>query len=397
MKRSILMGLLVLTLAAVFMVSCGGGGSSSAAAPARTQAAAPVMDASGLPRFDAFPRPKMSPDGRKLSIAYLYGTIDMEDDLRMMEWINIEAYNRGWECHNMEVKTDEGLIRTAWLTANNMPVDAVILPGMPQMDSKIDLIEASRNAGIGVYGWDCMSLPGIIFNITTPAAVGAVEMFYTVASDMNWEGNFTITTAYNWPNIYERSEVVRVLLNPAIYPGLRFLEEQSVDFSSPIALQEQCYIFGQVWLQKYGYDMNCIFVIADPDAVMVNEACKAAGRKKEDLIIWTMGGNTNVIAMMRDDPDCLIQYEYLSSLEDLIHRTIEIVDEIQVQGLTPGDGRCSIDAAGKTTFISGQIITMDNLPPSGAALLSVFDWYNPDDTEAWYNWRAPNYPYEYAW
>lgn len=398
-----LTALLVVVLAGIVMscvdqknpaqMSSGGSSGGGAAAP-RAVTTAVAMESGA--QFDKYPRPKMSKDG-KLGIAYLYGTIDQEDDQRMYRQIQIECYNRGWEVHNIEVKTDEQLIRTGWLTAINLGVDAIVIPGMAQLDNKKDLIEQSRNAGIGIYCWDSMALEGLITNFTVPRGVVALELFYNVASDMNWEGDFCITTAYQWPSIWECSVVVKAYLESTnIYPGLRLLDEQSVDFASPIALWEQCYNFMQTWNQKYDKDIDAVFVVADGDSILVNESAVAAGRKPEDLKIFTIGGAQNTVGAMRNPTSC-IQYNYATSCEQQAHLTCELVDEIQIKGWTPGDGNCMIDKAGSNSFLTGTIITKNNLPEVGSSMMSIYPWYDENDKDAWYNWSSPEYAEPYVW
>jgi hypothetical protein len=107
-----------------------------------------------------------------------------------------------------------------------------------------------------------MPLPGVITNFTIAWGAVSLELFYKVATDMNWEGDFCITTAYLWPSIWERSLPVRSYPeNGSIFPNIRLLDEQSVDFASPIALPEQCYNFMQVWNRKYGKEMDAVYVI----------------------------------------------------------------------------------------------------------------------------------------
>jgi ABC-type sugar transport system substrate-binding protein len=399
--KDVLKGLLTFVLAAMFVTACSDSGSSGgAAAPAAaesSQSAVSGADAGSLPKFDNFPRPKMSSDGKKLVVAYLYGTIDLEDDQRMYRQINIEGYKRGWEIRNIEVKTDEQLIRNGWLTAINMGVDAIVVPGMSNLENKQDLITQSRNAGIGIYGWDILPLPGVITNFTIAWGAASLDLFYKVASDLSFEGDFCITTAYLWASIWERSLPIRAYLeNDAIFPNLRLLDEQSVDFASPIALPEQCYNFMQVWNQKYGKEIDAVYVVVDSDALVVNESAVAAGRTPQDLKIFTTGGNADVLAAMRN-PACTVQYNFVMSYESWVHTTCELIDQIQIKGYTPGDGKCMIDKAGGNTWLDGQVVTKENLPVSGSPIFSLFDYYDENDKDAWYFWTTPDYPEVYKW
>jgi hypothetical protein len=399
--KGILMGLLIFLLATMFVVGCSDSGNSEAAdpvaEPVASQSAAPVVNTDNLPVFDEYPRPKMSADGKKLVVAYLYGTLDQEDDNRLYHQINIEGYNRGWEIRYIQVGTDEQRIRTGWLTANNFGVDVIIIPGMDSLANKADLIEASRNLGIGLYACDSTATKGVITNFNLANGVCALELFYKVASDLNFEGDFCITTGYTFAMVWERTLPVNAYLkNDAIFPNLRLLDEQSVDFSSAISLPEQCYNFMQTWNQKYGKDMDAVMVGADADALVVNESAVASGRTIDDLKIFTIGGSPGVVANMRQDNTC-IAYNYAQSPELQIHSICELAAQIQVQGLTPGDGKCMVDVSGGNTTLGGAIITRSTTPAAGESVHTIFEYYDEDDKDAWYFWTSPDFPEVYKW
>jgi hypothetical protein len=397
--NGILTGLLIFSLAVIFVTGCSEKKSSEGtAAPAVPQQSAdPVANTGNLPSFDEYPRPKMSADGKKLVVAYLYGTLDQEDDNRLYHQINIEGYNRGWEIRYIQVGMDEQRIRTGWLTANNFGVDVIIVPGMDSLSNKQDLIDTSRNLGIGIYACDSTAVKGVITNFNLANGVCALELFYKVASDLNFEGDFCITTGYTFAMVWERTLPVNAYLkNDAIFPNLRLLDEQSVDFSSAISLQEQCYNFMQTWNQKYGKDMDAVFVGADADALVVNESAIAAGRTMDDLKIFTIGGSPGVIANMRHDNTC-IAYNYAQSPELQIHNMCELAAQIQIQGLTPGDGKCMIDKAGGNTTLGGAIITKNSTPVSGTSVHTIFDYYDENAKDAWYFWTSPDFPEVYKW
>ncbi|MFP3090932.1 hypothetical protein LQZ21_11470 [Treponema sp. TIM-1] len=400
--NGILTGLLIFLLVAIFVGSCSDSGNAeSTAAPVAAaeseKTPVPVADTGSLPTFDEYPRPKMSVDGKKLVVAYLYGTLDQEDDNRLYHQINIEGYNRGWEIRYIQVGMDEQRIRTGWLTANNFGVDVIIIPGMDSLANKQDLIEASRNLGIGLYACDSTATKGVITNFNLANGVCALELFYKVASDLNFEGDFCITTGYTFAMVWERTLPVNAYLqNDAIFPNLRLLDEQSVDFSSALSLQEQVYNFMQTWNQKYGKDIDAVFVGADADALVANESAVAAGRTIDDLKIFTIGGSPGVVANMRQGNTC-IAYNYAQSPEFQIHSICELAAQIQIQGLTPGDGKCMADVSGGNTTLAGAIITRSTTPAAGESVHTIFDYYDEDDKDAWYFWTSPDFPEVYKW
>ena len=67
------------------------------------------------------------------------------------------------------------------------------------------------------------------------------------------------------------------------------------------------------------------------------------------------------------------------------HKVFEAIDQIQVQGLNPGDDGCILEKAGEVLYTEGIIVTPDNVPEVGANINSIFDYYT-DDADEWYNW-----------
>ena len=70
----------------------------------------------------------------------------------------------------------------------------------------------------------------------------------------------------------------------------------------------------------------------------------------------------------------------------------EIIDDIQVKGLNPGDEGCLLTKAGTAVYATGLVITPDNVPAVGTPIHEVFDYYgmDPEDPDAWFNWDDGN-------
>lgn len=395
MLRKVAFVLSVLLLFTLFLTSCKSetpapSNSPSPSASQSPSAVVPSVNLSNLSTFDKFIRPKVVTD-RKMKLAYFVGSIDQEDDQRMYHQMHIEEGIRDWEVQYIDVSGGEEAIRTGWLTAINMEVDAILIAQMDSLANKMDLIVQAREAGIGVYAVDSVGLPGVITNFTTPMGVAALELFYQVASDMDWNGNFCISTAYTYMSVLERTlPVYSYLTNGQIFPGLALLDEQSVDFGNVLSPPEQCYQFMQTWNQKYGKDINAVFIGADPDAQVMNESAKSAGRTPDDLVMFTIGGSPNVIEEMRD-PSCCVWYNYALPWELYTHNMCELAYQIQVLGYSPGDGNCMISSAGGSTNIKGAIVAKLALPAIGESLHKTFDYYDPNNKDGWFFWEVPGY------
>ena len=79
---------------------------------------------------------------------------------------------------------------------------------------------------------------------------------------------------------------------------------------------------------------------------------------------------------------------YSAPLEYYMHTCCELVDQIQVQGMSPGDEGCLIEESGDMIYLDGTIITPENVPAIGETIHAAYDYYDPNDTDAWYNWEG---------
>ena len=39
-------------------------------------------------------------------------------------------------------------------------------------------------------------------------------------------------------------------------------------------------------------------------------------------------------------------------------------------------------------YLDGTIITPENVPAIGETIHAAYDYYDPNDTDAWYNWEG---------
>ena len=117
------------------------------------------------------------------------------------------------------------------------------------------------------------------------------------------------------------------------------------------------------------------------------EAIAAAGDPK-GANTWTAGidGGTQAWAAIRKETP--FQYSYAQPFELYTHKLFELMDQIQVKGINPGDPGSMIDKAGATMYSQGLVVTRANVPPVGANIHELYNYYgmDPKDMTAWYNW-----------
>lgn len=161
----------------------------------------------------------------------------------------------------------------------------------------------------------------------------------------------------------------------------------SLDYASTGDLNTAGFTLTQTWLQKFGDKLNFVFGGADPAAMPAAEAISQAGDVHGDktFVLGMDGGSASWHYIRGNTP---LKYAYSQPFEFFTHKTFEIIDQIQVQGLNPGDANCLITKAGDTVTAEGIVTTVRNAPKIGDTISSVFNYYGGDanDKSAWYNW-----------
>ena len=338
-------------------------------------------EATGELATDSYERPVMKEDG-KVKIGFLHGTLSYEFTTRMVDQCKLECAHRGWDYVD-GIFEQEASVRDVWNTLINQQCDAIIITQLDNLASYADLIEATRNAGIGLYSCVCGVTDGVIADCTLPSGVAAMELAYAVGQRYNFNANVAIICAEGNQIHLERGRAYEGILN-GVFPDYKCLDFQDAG-AIDVSLQN-CYDYTKAWVQQYGDKLNVVFGTNDAFAMSAAEAIKESGDTtgEKTITVGMDGGNDTWTTIREDGP---FKMSYAQPTELFMHQTMELVDQLQVQGLNPGDAGCSISKFGETCYFSGGIVSSDNLPESGASIHSIFSYYTePDNPDAWYNW-----------
>lgn len=331
--------------------------------------------------FDEFTRPRIVEDG-KLSVACIHPKPEVESQKRSLAQCELEAKNRGWEFQDIVYNSDA---EWADLFKNvmNQNVDAIILGSTESMEAKIDLIQEARNAGIGVYSNDNMVVPGVIMNSTMPNGVAAMRLIYTIGNDIGWTGKLAFATASTIQVHNERIVPIQDICN--IYANMEVLDtiDSTAGGNDPSTYTTDS---AKAWFQKYGTDITGAIGSCDFFAMPIAEAAEqSTDLVNPDFFVAGIDGGSDAWSYIRSGG--WFKYSYAQPFEMFSHKVFEAIDQIQIQGLNPGDDKCILTTAGEVLFSEGLVITEDNVPEVGANINSIFDYYD-DDTDAWYNWEG---------
>jgi ABC-type sugar transport system substrate-binding protein len=333
------------------------------------------------------PEPRVVQD-RQFKVGYLYRELGTESAQRNFRQVKIEAAHRGWQLIEVYAQTDENR-RNGLNNLINQNVDAIALANMP-MKPLEDLIIKAREREIGVYDIDTDLVPGVIANVTQLNGIAGLSMFYQIAEMLNWEGNFAIITVPEIPVNTQRTEPAKALINN-VFPGLSLLGEEYINVSEDV--REQAFNFTKRWLTKYGDELDVVFASWDGGAKAAANAIEQSGFDSSQVFSMGIDGGSETWSMIRKGTP--FKYSYAQPFELYDHVMFDLIDQIQIQGIMPGDEGSMISRYGQTIYEEGGLITPENVPEPGQSVHAVFNYYDgdPDDPDAWYNWQEEGGPY----
>ncbi|WP_282923590.1 sugar ABC transporter substrate-binding protein [Mediterraneibacter massiliensis] len=374
MKKRLLSILLTLGLI-VSMTAC------SNDAPKNSQSNNDNASTAEVSAFDNYARPQIV-SNEDVSIIYLISNLTDESNKRCEQQVAIEAAHRGWDYQVINYEKEDNF-REYFQNAINQQPTAIIIGITQSFDSYQDLVAQARDAGIGIYSNDNSVIEGVISNSTMDNAQAARELMDQVVADYPDGISYAVFEL-------AMSEVMTLRANEAkAYSDtnnkLTLLD--SIDLASTGDLNTAGYTVAQTWLQQYSDELQFIFCSADTPALSAAEAITQAGDTTgEKTFLAGVDGGSSTWSYIRNKSP--LKYTYSQPFEYFSHMTCEVINDIQVEGLNPGDEGCSISKVGEYITAPGIVTSVDNCPKPGDSIHSVFDFYgeDPDDKEAWYNW-----------
>ena len=97
---------------------------------------------------------------------------------------------------------------------------------LTNMDSKQDLVEQARSAGIGWYNTDTQVVDGVISNSAMPDGLAGAALMYHIGEVHNWQQGVAVLTKKSIQVHYERTDVMKAIAE--CYPGMSVLAEQDI-------------------------------------------------------------------------------------------------------------------------------------------------------------------------
>ena len=338
--------------------------------------------------FDAFARPKILAEGETFRMGAIARDVSAESIKRVDHQFRIECAHRGWDYVPVYYET-EANYNDAFMSLINQGVHAIVLINPMSVETHLDLYKTAREMGIGVYSTLGSIDQGIITDVGIPGAVAAMQLLYRVGTDYNWDLDIAAIRCDSQFVSSERMYPLIGYLEGGFRPNMKLVVTDDVSAlltslgSSMMAGQEMA----RTWMQKYGDEINCIFSYGDNGAMGAAEVIKANGDPHgEKCFAIGIDGGKQSWSYIRDDSP--LKYSYAQPMEQFAHIEAELIRQLQIEGMNPGDPGCLLDKAGNAIYTEGSIVTKDNVPAIGTSIHSAFDYYDASVTgeEAWWDW-----------
>lgn len=337
--------------------------------------------------FDEFPHPIVKPEG-DLKVAVIAPDLTAESLNRMDHQLQIECAHRGWEYLSILFGTDDNY-EASFQSAINLGADAIVLLNTASRAQYEDLYNEAREMGIGVYSIE-QCFGGTIAGFTSPGSTMMAELLFKVGADYAWDLDCGVIRCDNQQGSRDRTFPLLGFFDYEAQPNMKLLVTE--DISGIYQALGGTMMAGQEvakgWMEKYGTDLQCIFSYGDNAAMGAAEAIMATGDAtgEHTFTVGIDGGKQSWSYLRENTP---LKYSYAQGFEQMAHLLAELIVDLQIEGLSPGDPGCAIRYSGEMTYVGGGIVTAANVPDVGSSIHEAFDYYDPSVTDpetAWWNW-----------
>ena len=328
---------------------------------------------------DEFPMPNPLSDNPV--IAFVGHSLSSESCQRNVKHFEIECEERGWTARVEMAGGDLGPQHDMMETLINAGVEAIILQYV-HVQGLTDVIALAREQGIGVYCLDTEPMPGCIVNATMPGGIAGAEMAYYGLNRLGNVGGVVFLSC-KWHIVRRRAYAAEPVI--VDFPNMESLATEWVSMED---YSGDSYNFMNDWLTRFGDEIDWVFGGWDTLGMFAAKAILDRGYTVDDIFCTGVDGGAEAFRLIRDPSEPFVA-TYAQPFEQYCHTLMEVIDEIQVQGVAPYTAGSMVPIS-KVIYCKGALVTEENCPPTGASVHSLFDYYDPTaGADAWYNWGDP--------
>ncbi len=319
----------------------------------------------------------------KLKIAYLLDSLANDSSQRHWQQVQNECEMRGWELiseTNVSGNYEADPTRQAFQNMMAQEPDAIVISYL-DIPPIADLCVEANKKGIGVYCIGTDISDGILMNVNSNNSVIGAKVMAYVMDRLGGEAN-----VMGFQNLWmtrgiRRDEVAMAMAGSKTY-NVNTVETHEV---TPEGFTDEMYGVTENWLTKHGNDIDFIWACWDGGGIVIAQAMAAAGYTEDDMFTVGMDGGNQAWAYIRSG-----EIPFVASLaepfEYQVHQCFEGIEQLQVEGMHRGDAGCIVPKSGEySTDHMTVMIDKNNVPQVGDNVHTLFQYYDADDTDAWYN------------
>jgi ABC-type sugar transport system substrate-binding protein len=323
---------------------------------------------------------------RPIVLGYQMTEMEQESSHRIFNQVENEVEARGWKLIANTDADDVIKQRAGLENFINQGVDAIVIfNGV--MEAWEDLIISAREKGIGFYSIDTGLSDGVIVNTTQQNGVVGAKMTYYGVDKLTAKGGGNVLVL-NMPEqlVYRQRAAAAKGLLETEWANIEMIGYEK--FQSIITAWKDAFDITQNYLAKYDNDIQWIFAPFDGAGWSAAKAVVEAGLTREDCFITGIDGGSNCYAEIRKGSPFVATIS--QPFELYTHDVFEVINQIQIEGIAPG-AEGSMVPASRVIYGEGVVTDESNLPEPGTNIHEVFagSYYDPNNTEAWYNWGEP--------
>lgn len=319
----------------------------------------------------------------KLKIAYLLDSLANDSSQRHWQQVQNECKTRGWELiseTNVSGNYEADPTRQAFQNMMAQEPDAIVISYL-DIPPIADLCVEANQKGIGVYCIGTDLSDGILMNVNSNNSVIGAKVMAYVMDRLGGEANTMGFQTLWMTRGIRRDEVAMSMANSKTY-NVGTVEQHEV---TPEGFTDEMYGVTENWLTKYGSDLDFVWACWDGGGIVIAQAMAAAGYSADDMFTVGMDGGNQAWAYIRSG-----EIPFVASLaepfEYQVHQCFEGIQQLQVEGKHRGDADCIISKSGDySTDSMTVVVDKNNVPDVGENVHTLFEYYDPDDKDAWYN------------